>query len=356
MTRKSPWLLYGATGYTGRLILEAALRRGHRPRLAGRSRGKLEALARPHGLEFHVAPLDDPGALRAALEPVELVLHAAGPFVTTARPVREAALHRGAHYLDITGEIPVFEESFREDARAQARGVTVMSGVGFDVVPTDCLGRFVAEQVPGATRLELAIALVGAASAGTAKSALLQLPSGGLVRRAGRLEPLRLGSGARSIAFADRTRRALPIPWGDLSTAYRTTGIGDITTYMAVPAAAARLAPAVMPVLQALLRSKRGSAAMERWVERHYPGPDAELRSRSRALVWARAAREDGTHAQAWLETQDGYDFTALAALHAVERVLEHPRPGAQTPARAFGADFVLSIEGTKRSQPTSQA
>jgi short subunit dehydrogenase-like uncharacterized protein len=152
------WMLYGATGYTGRLIAREAVARGHRPLLAGRSREGVEALATELGLPFVHAPLDVPEVLAAAVGRVGLVLNTAGPFVDTAPMVREACLAAGAHMLDITGEVEVFQDTLACDARARERGITVMSGVGFDVVPTDCLARLLVERLPGARTLELAVA------------------------------------------------------------------------------------------------------------------------------------------------------------------------------------------------------
>lgn len=343
------WLLYGASGYTGRLIAEEAVRRGHRPVLSGRSREKLAPLADALGLEVRPAALDDARQLTAAMEGLPLVLHAAGPFVHTSEPMRQACLASRTHYLDITGEIPVFEGSFRHDAEAKERGVSLMSGVGFDVVPTDCLARYVADQVPGATELDIAIAAGSQASAGTTKSALLQLPEGGRVRRDGVLQPYPMGQGARPQRFIDRERTVMPIPWGDLSTAYRTTGIPNITTYMAFPSSSARALRWTYPALRQLLKLSPVRDGLMKLVESRVTGPTADMRLSGRSQVWAQARAPDGRSAQAWLEVPEGYVFTARASLHAVEELLAQPSPGALTPAGAFGADFVLRIDGCRR-------
>jgi len=344
-------MLYGASGYTGRLIAEEALRRGHRPVLAGRSREKLTPLAEQLGLEVAVVGLEDVRGLVATLEGLPLVLHAAGPFVRTSEPMVQACLAAGAHYLDITGEIPVFENTFHHDAEARARGITLMSGVGFDVVPTDCLARYVAERVPGAHELDLAIAATGQASAGTARSALEQLPSGGRVRRGGALQPWPMGKGLRRVRFSDAERTVAPIPWGDLVTAWHTTGIPNITTYMALPRGAAQALRLTYPLLKRMLAVDAVRHTAERLIESRVQGPDAVARSQNRSHLWAEARAADGRRAQAWLDLPEGYAFTAVAAVRAVEEVLAQKPLGAQTPARAFGADFVLSIPGCQRQE-----
>ncbi|HUB06134.1 MAG TPA: saccharopine dehydrogenase NADP-binding domain-containing protein [Myxococcales bacterium] len=343
------WLLYGAYGYTGRLIAEHAVARGQRPVLAGRSADKLAALAGKLGLEHVAVSLDDPAALRRALEGASAVLHAAGPFVHTSAPMRRACLDAGASYLDITGEIPVFEAAFAEDGEARSRGVALICGVGFDVVPTDCLAVHVARQLASPFGLELAIDAGGNASAGTMKSALGLLPKGGVVRRGGKLVPWRLGRGARDIRFSHGVRHAVPIPWGDLATAFRSTGCPDITTYMAVPPGQAKALAAFGSVLQLALGVPSLQRAALSWAERRFPGPDEQERREGHSRVWARTVDREGNEAQGWLELGDGYAFTAASAVRAVERTLEKKPVGALTPAQAFGADFVLEMDGVRR-------
>lgn len=353
MTNPTPtrWMLYGASGYTGRLIAEEAVRQGHRPVLAGRSREKLQPLADALGLEVVVAGLDEPRALCAAVEGFPLVVHAAGPFIHTSERMIQACLAAGAHYLDITGEIPVFENTFSHDAEARSRGVTLMSGVGFDVVPTDCMARYVAEKVPGAQALELAFTGMTEASSGTIKSMLELMPRGGRVRRGGALQPWPTGKGARRQRFSDgREHTVVPIPWGDLVTAWHTTGIPDITTSAGLPGPAAAVAMRLAgPLLQKALSVGRVREWAKKRVEAAVKGPSEEQRRTGRSYVWAHARAADGREAQAWLELPEGYHFTALSTVRAVEETLARKPRGALTPAGAFGADFVLSIEGCRR-------
>lgn len=165
-----PWLLYGAYGFTGRLIAREAVERGHRPVLAGRDADETAALADALSLEHGVFGLDEEGALREALAGVDAVVHAAGPFSRTWRPMVEACLATGTHYLDITGEVEVFEALHALDGRASDAGVALLPGVGMDVVPSDCLAARLAERLPDATHLELALHSTGGPSRGTART------------------------------------------------------------------------------------------------------------------------------------------------------------------------------------------
>ncbi|HRP87435.1 MAG TPA: saccharopine dehydrogenase NADP-binding domain-containing protein, partial [Gammaproteobacteria bacterium] len=236
------WMIYGANGYTGELIAREAVRRGRAPVLAGRSADKVAPLARELGLEHRCFELGSPAAVREGIAGMTLVLHCAGPFSATARPMMEACIETGAHYLDITGEIAVFELAHGLDAEARRRGVLLCPGVGFDVVPTDCLAAALKAALPDATRLALGFDSRGGMSPGTARTSVEGLAQGGRVRREGRLITVPLAWRTRRIDFGDGEKLAMTIPWGDVSTAWHTTGIQDIEVYIpASPKLVARL-------------------------------------------------------------------------------------------------------------------
>jgi short subunit dehydrogenase-like uncharacterized protein len=336
------FLLYGANGYTGQIIAELARERGLAPILAGRAADKVRPLAERLGLPWRAFALDHPD-----LHGVELVLNCAGPFSATSAPLVDACLAAKAHYLDITGEIAVFEAVLARDAEAREQGVVLLPGVGFDVVPSDCLAATLKQSVPTATALELAFAALGRASPGTLKTAVESLPRGGLVRRGGRLVKVPAAHQVRQVPFADRTRLAMSVPWGDVATAFRSTGIPDITVFMAASPAlirATRLGRLAAPLLglgpvQGFLKSR---------IERRARGPDAAERAASGSELWGRAS--DGKRAvEMTLSAPEGYTLTADAALECVKRVLEGtPKPGAWTPSLAFGSGFAASLPGVR--------
>lgn len=339
------WLIYGAYGFSGTLIAEEAVRRGYRPLLAGRSEAKLEKLAGRLGLPYRVFGLDDLTAVTRALHDVELVLHAAGPFAHTSDPMLKACTLAGVNYLDITGEYPALERVFTFDEAARRQGIALIPGVGFDVVPSDCLAVYVAQQLPEAAALEIGIYGLTRMSVGTALSGIGLLGAGGRVRRDGKLAHYPLGAGVKRMRFDNGMQTAMPIPWGDLVTAYRSTGIPNITTYMVFPAwmrLAARFFSAllVVPPLRQLASGVMGAVSS---------GPDAALQQGGSAHLWARAVTADGRAVEAWLRTAEPYRFTALSALRCVERVRDARPVGALTPAQAFGADLVLEIAGSQR-------
>lgn len=229
------WMIYGATGFTGQLVAELAVDRGERPILAGRDAAKVAAVATPLGLPHRAFDLGDAQSVDAGLRDVEVVAHCAGPFSATSAPMVAGCLRSGVHYLDITGEVDVFESVFAKHDAAVDAGVVLLPGSGFDVVPTDCLAAMVADRLPSATHLDLAFQARGGISGGTLKSALEGAAGGGRARISGELQPVPMGWRHREVPFPSGARQASSLPWGDVSTAYRSTGIDNITTFARLP-------------------------------------------------------------------------------------------------------------------------
>lgn len=349
--KKSDWLIYGANGYTGELTAHMAVQSGIRPILAGRNAQAVAALAQRLGLEARSAALDDPQALDSMLAGCAAVLHCAGPFVRTAQPMADACLRNGVHYLDITGEISVFEALAARYAEAKRLDVMLLPGVGFDVVPSDCLAAHLNRRLPDATHLVLGIRSTGGVSRGTATTMLesIERGEGGLVRRDGTLVSVPAAAKSRQIDFGHGPRPSVLIPWGDVSTAYHSTGIPNIEVYMS-------FAPAVIRAMQAsvhlgwLLRAPGVMPLLKRRVQTGAPGPSAEQRAEGRSLLWGMVEDKAGQRAESLLRTPEAYTLTALTALLIMRKVLTgQARPGFQTPSSAFGADLIMEIEGVER-------
>ena len=343
MFTNRPWLLYGATGRSGTLIAEEAVARGHRPVLAGRDADRVRRLAERLDLPWAVGQPSEVGGL---LGDARLVLLAAGPFGATAPSVLRASLDAGVHYLDIANEIPVASAALAADDAARQRGITVLPAVGFGTVASDGLAKHVADQVPGATQLELAILLeTDGTSAGARSSRLQRLAGGGRVRRNGRLVRTRLGSGARRQATPIGDHTLMHVPTGDLVVAAHTTGIQDITVSFPVsmPPVATTFAMPVLPVL-----ARASSKLPRRATSRESTAPTARAHDTATAnsYLWARATAPDGRTAQAWARTGEGYAYTARAAVLAVEAALGHEPLGATTVARAFGPQLSFEAGG----------
>jgi short subunit dehydrogenase-like uncharacterized protein len=343
------FVIYGANGYTGELVARTAVEQGLRPVLAGRSGASVAALAAELGLEHRAFALDDAAAVDRGLEGMAAVLHCAGPFAHTARAMAEGCLRRRVHYLDVTGEIAVFESLAARDAEARAAGIVLLPGAGFDVVPSDCLAAHLKRRLPSATHLVLAFRSSGGLSRGTATTMVENFHRGGAVRRDGRITPVPAGWKARQIDFGRGPRPVMTIPWGDVSTAYHSTGIGNIEVYAGASGVQRTVARASR-VLAPVLAARPVQSLLKRWVRSRGAGPGPEERARARTWHWGEVWDGQGGRAAARQSGPEGYTFTALAALAAAARVLRgEAAPGFQTPAKAFGPDFVLEIPGVTR-------
>lgn len=337
-------MIYGANGYTGRLIVDEAVRLGLKPILAGRNRATIEALAAECGCPSRVFALDDPKAIVQSLEGVRAVLNCAGPFSATAVPMAEACLQARTHYLDITGEIDVIEAMAALDARAQEAGVTLLPAVGFDVVPSDCLAAMLADRLPSAKQLLLAFTATSVPSPGTAKTVVEMLPRGGLARINGEIRRVPTAWKTRQIPFRSGTQLAETIPWGDIASAWHSTGIPNIETYMAASPSVIRQQRRLRWLVP-LLRFGCVRKMARRYIERTVRGPSAKQRSQGGSSFWGRAADDEGRAVEATLETLEGYALTALTAVACLQHVLGGAvKPGFATPSKAFGKDFILQF------------
>lgn len=339
------WLLYGAYGFTGELIARKAAERGLSPILAGRNAKKLQPLADELNLEMRAFPLDEHAA--GHLADVSLVLHCAGPFSKTSQPMMKACLSSGTHYLDITGEIDVFEQAHALSEEAKQQGIIMCSGVGFDVIPTDCTALRLKELMPDAVSLSLGFDSDSGISRGTYKTMIEGLGSGSTIRQNGELTPVPFGSQRRVIDYGRGPRSSMGIPWGDVSTAYYTTGIQDISAWTPVPlpaAAAARFLGGLRPVLSSAAVQK----TLNNWVDKRITGPDEELRSNSPAFIWGEVQNAEGLRKVARLQTANVYDLTVDGALECVTRMLaDRFAGGSCTPSMLFGSSLVEELPGS---------
>lgn len=342
-------LIYGANGYTGSLIAREAVRRGLAPVLAGRDARAVGRLAAELGGESRVASLEDNAALGRALAGMGVVLNCAGPFSATAAPMMRACLAGRAHYLDITGEIDVFEAAHALDAAAATAGIILCPGVGFDVVPTDCVAARLHAALPEATYLALGFDTRSPQSPGTARTTVEGLAKGGRIRSSGRLVGVAHAFRTRDVDFGAGRRPAATIPWGDVSSAFFTTGIPNIEVYVAMPPhqiAALRRLNRIAPVLrlgfvQAILKSGAARAA---------PGPDEAARRATPVRVWGEVQAPSGELRSARLTVANGYDVTVQAALAVAAHMLSYRGPGGyRTPSQLMGGGFIERLPGSSR-------
>jgi short subunit dehydrogenase-like uncharacterized protein len=341
------FLLYGATGYVGSAIAERAVQRGLHPILGGRNAEAIGRQGAELGLETVITPVSDPVGLDAAMAEVPVVLNCAGPFVHTAIPVIESCLRTGTHYLDLSGE-PVVYEVVHD--RAAELGVMLLPSVGFDVVPTDCLAAHLARRLPSATRLTLALNQQDPAGLppGTLNSLIEMLPYGsnkqhrvdGAVVDAARRE-------RRSIDFGEGPVEAVLLTWGDVFTAYRSTGIPNIEDFFVLDDALIRQLDS-LDRTRPLFRLAWIRAAAKRGLR---GGATPAERAQATMTVWGEVTDDAGGRAVSRLSgPEGGLEWTSRVALDVVRHVLAgEVVPGFQTPATAYGPDLVLETGGVRR-------
>ncbi|AXI61329.1 hypothetical protein DLD99_12875 [Pseudomonas kribbensis] len=319
----SKLMIYGATGYTGRMAAEYARSLGLDVVIAGRTAEKLQSLAAQLDVPYRVFATD---AVEAeSLEGVAVLLNFAGPFAQTADIFMQACIKAGVDYLDITAEINVYRRAEQLGAEAAKAGVMLLPGVGWDVVPTDCLAMHVARRVQEPRSLKIALQVAGSMSRGSALSVGEIVGAGLLARVDGQLvatpdaEP-------RHFDFGDGPVVCVPLSFGDLVTGWHSTGIPDIAMYVHIS----------------------GDAFPEGDLSLLPDGPSAEQREAHRARAVAEVSGVNGSAGRSVIETVNGYTYTPLVAVEAARRVLAgERRPGFETPARVFGIEFAQSIAGT---------
>lgn len=342
-------LIYGAYGYTGELIVREAIKRGMKPILAGRNAEKVKALADQHHLDFRVFDLNNADEIDAGLTDCKVVLHCAGPFVHTAAPMAEACLRTRTHYLDLTGEIAVFEAMASRNEAAKLAGIMLLPGVGFDVVPSDCLAAMLKADLPDTRQLRLAIHNKGGSlSHGTAVTMIENIGDGALIRKEGKLVPVPAAWKVIDVEIAGKKLKAASIPWGDVSTAWYSTGVPNIQTYSVQSPKMIRYMK-LARWIGWILRSGMVQRMLRRRVDKTITGPSDSRRERARSFVWGEATDSAHKVIRKVVSSPEGYTLTALCAVEISQRVLDGDfKKGFQTPSLAYGKDLILKIPGTE--------
>lgn len=342
------WMIYGAYGYSGELTARAAKERGLSPILAGRREDKIKPLADELGLSYRVFGLDNVAEVTEQLKDIDAVTHCAGPFSATAEPMMKACIQAKTHYADITGEIEVFELAHQLDGLAKAAGIVLCPGVGFDVIPTDCVAAALKEALPDATELTLGFDSRSGFSPGTAKTSVEGMAQGNKVRINGTIETKPMGKLVRKIDFGDGEKTAMSIPWGDVSTAFHTTGIPNVSVYIPMPPARIKQAQKLNYVkwllkfgfVQNMMKKNAGKVR----------GPNQEKRAKLITYVWGEAKNAAGDTKVARIKTANGYDVTWQGGILIPQKLLtDAPEMGGHyTPALLMGSRFVESLEGSE--------
>lgn len=344
-------LLYGATGFTGAEI--ARMLAGTVDLvIAGRNAAKVEGLARKIDTPWRAFALNDERAIDAALADIDLVLHAAGPFGSTALPMMEACLRSGVDYMDLGGEWPVFVDAMRLHAAACDAGIMILPGIGLTVAASDCLMATAMQRWPETTRLCLGISRAQIISRGSVESAAAVLSPQVIIRQNGAITTVPAGSLVRAFDFGEGLRETVAMSWADVVTAGVSTGVDAVEVYseMRWPERASyRLSAITMDVVGAQAAQVIGKALSRVWPE----GPDMAARGEASFVMVVHAIDPWRRERRLAMRTRDGYSFSVLTAVDAVRRVLAgEGDAGFQTPANAFGADFIFRADAARLLPP----
>lgn len=343
---KKNFIIYGAYGYTGTLITELAVSKGLKPLLVGRSDQKLSSLANLHGLSYKVLDIKNLKELDSVIDNYALILNCAGPFSETAHQVIQYCLEKNLHYTDITGEVGVFEMAKTFDQEAKEKNIMVMPGTGFDVVPSDCLAKYLSEKLPDATDLELAFKGDGGPSHGTTLTVISGLGKGGAIRKNGKIIAVSNAYEEKKFDFDLPGLSAVTIPWGDISTAYFSTKIPNIKVFMAMP-------PKTIKGLKMLkyVKGFLGLSFVQNLLKSQVKagGPSEASREKSNSYLVGKVSNEKGKSISAKLKTLDGYTLTAEASVLIAQKILDgNIKVGYQTPSSAYGSQLILEIRGSE--------
>jgi len=343
-------ILYGSYGYTGKIIAQECKSKNLNVILAGRNKEALEKQSKETSYSYEVVDISDSAALKNLLKKGSVVIHCGGPFKHTAGAMADACLETKTHYTDITGEHQVFELLAGYDQRGKEAGITIMPGTGFDVVPSDCLALHLKNRLPSATHLQLAFTMSkGGLSRGTSKSMTEGFGYGSLIRKNGKLTPVHLGEKVLEIDFGPFKTKTINIPWGDISTAWRTTGIPNIEVYTGATDKMIRSAR-MTKYINWFLRLRWVKKYMLKKIDERPAGPSEEKRNSGRSFLWGKVWDDSGKECVSQLETLSGYSLTAKTAVLITQKILNgNFKTGYQTPAMSYGADLIMEIENTTR-------
>lgn len=327
-------LIYGITGYTGELIAQELHRRGWKHiTIAGRNKNKTKSIAEKYKLNWCSFNIHNRQEVESNIKPYKVILNCAGPFIETLSPLIDVCIENSIHYLDITGEADVFLKLMRLNNKAKEANCMLLPGVGFDVVPSDCLAKHVHNLLPQATHLDIAVLGAGSPSRGTVNTALRNLTMPTLTRRNGKLQK-NIEPVFKTMIFGNTKTECIAISWGDVVTAYHSTQIPNITVYF-------KKSPMLMKLskLPNMIKHCLSSSLIRKIIHAsmHFkPGPNQQQLDTTQTEILAHAW-DNKTSVKAKLIVPNGYITTVHTALTCLDLVINSSVSiGFQTPSLAF--------------------
>ena len=347
------WMIYGANGYSGKLVAQLAVNKGYKPILAGRNESAIIKMANDFGLDSRVFGLENENSLAEELKDINLVLNCAGPFVETAEPFVKACLKHGVHYLDLSGELEVFEYCYSHGDEAKEKGILICPGVAFDVVPTEAIAAKLKAAMPDATTLKLGFDGDMSLSPGSSITLLKGIGNPNLslfmVRENNILEKAQKPKFENlAYEYGGKRHKSMTLTWADLNAAHYSTDIPNIYVFIKATLTN-RLSFAYMQLVSGVFKSKLIQAISQRFIKVLIKGPTLKDLENNRMLVFGEISNIEGQTKRLYLNVSHGYKFTSQSALAFVDYCLNNNvSPGYCTPSQLTGPDFVLGFTGSR--------
>ncbi len=346
---QSKWMIYGAYGFTGEWLAKQAVAQQMNPIIAGRDALKTKRLAIKLGLEFRTFSIEDDKTIEANLKDIDLLYNLAGPYCKSAPTLVEACLRTKTHYMDLTGDLEIYDFLYSLDRVAKESGILIMPGVGFNIIATECVAAHTAQKLSHCDTLDIVMATQAKPSKGTFKQMIALLPKGGYEIKDSSLHQCKIEKSDIIVNFPHKKRTAFKIPIGELVACYKSMEIPNIRVYYALSSFWASLAESMLYSFSKFYGKRYGKKLLSGIASTYAKGPSENSMLHDKAFVYAKASSsKDGVYAETMIKTPEPYLFTVLIALKAITKVLDSNYKGAMTPLEAFGSSFVFDVEGVE--------
>ncbi|MCX7876790.1 MAG: saccharopine dehydrogenase NADP-binding domain-containing protein [Melioribacteraceae bacterium] len=335
-------LIYGANGYSAKLILNELLKFNIKPILAGRNKKEIIEIAENYKLDYKIFDLENFELIVENLKGIHTLINCAGPFIFTAKELIEACLITKTNYLDITGEIPVLSLAYKYSEKAKENNITILPAVGFDIIPTDCLAKKLKEKYPNAYELKLSLITINSKiSRGTLLTSIEFLSGKSKILKDGKIIESTIGEYKNEVIIEGKKYYTISIPWGDVFTANISTEIKNVSVYLSVPYFVYKNIKLIL-CFNTLLKIKFIKSIVKLFVKKFKYGPNDAERKKSFVIIHGKVIDEQKNEFEDFIKVKDGYEITALGASLSAKKVLSNEVPkGFLTPSLAFGSEFV---------------
>jgi short subunit dehydrogenase-like uncharacterized protein len=327
-------LIYGASGYTGKLLAKHLVHKGLRPVLAGRS-SKVEQIGQELNCPTRIFSTEDAAD---HLADIDVLVNVAGPFSATQDGLIKGCLRTKTHYLDIAGEFAEMEQAFKYHSEAQQAGIVILPAAGFGVVPTDVAAKIAGDQIEDPTQLTIIYATLGGASRGTLKTVLKDIQKPGHILKDGKHQKALPAQSELKVDILDKSFKTVYNPWrADLFTAHKSTGIKNIETYSEFPGFVVSMMKGKLNWLRNLI--------LKRLINFLPEGPSEKALAKGSTYVKAIAKNDRGEMGIVELKGPEAYRFTVLS-IHKMINLIwgAIDEKGYLTPSM-LGTDWIFAVE-----------